>query len=287
MEWKPYPVKERIKITEMFTFFTYHYDDAYEFPGETHNFWECVYVLDGSICVTSDERIYNLSAGEIIFHKPLELHKFRITEKSGATLLIFSFSAVGSLQKYFFDKVFALDDNQRRIITDMLSYADSYADETVGILGKYMSAMENVRLYSQNIALDICRLLLSLAESSNILPIFDSPDSVIFANTVKFMSDNICKNLSVEDFARNASTSVSGIKRIFSRYAGMGAHKYFLKLKLKTATEMLSEGQTITSIAETLGFSSQGYFTKVFKRETGNLPSYVRKSVDSWGINMI
>ena len=275
MEWIPYSVKERIKISEMFTFFTYHYDYDYEFPGESHNFWECVYVLDGSICVSADERVYNLSKGEIIFHKPLELHKFRITHKDGATLLIFSFSVEGSLRKYFHDKVFALDKKQKTIITDMIDYAESHADETNTILMKYMSAMENVSLYSQNIALNICRLMLSLAESSNIIPASEAPDSVTFTNTVKFMTENIYKNLPIDAFAKNANTSISGIKRIFNRFAGIGVHKYFLKLKLKKATEMLQNGQGVTSVSEALGFSSQGYFTKVFKRETGVLPSKV------------
>ena len=277
MEWVAYPVKERLRITEIFSFFKFHYQNDYEFSGETHNFWECVYVLDGTICVSADERIYNLSEGEIIFHKPLELHKFHITDKSGATLLIFSFSAEGSLCKHFYDKVFALDEQQKHILSDLIDYAERHADTGTKPFKRYLAAIENVKLYSQNVALSICRLMLSLAESSNILPILDSRDSVIFTNTVKFMSDNIYNNLTIEDFAHSANISLSGIKRIFSRYAGMGVHKYFLKLKLKTAGELLSEGHTVTSVADTLGFSSQGYFSRVFKRETGYLPSTFQK----------
>ena len=278
MEWIPYPVKEHIRIHEIFTFFTYHYENEYEFPGETHNFWECVYVLDGSLCVSADERVYNLSKDEIIFHKPLELHKFRITSQGGATLLIFSYSMSGSLCKYFNNKVFALDKKQCAIISDILEYATLHEDKTAHVLNRYMSATETVKLYSQTIALNLCRLLLSLAENSNIIPIYESPDSIIFTNTVKFMTDNICTNLSAEDFARNASISTSSLKRIFNRYAGMGIHKYFLKLRLKSAAALLSDGQSVTAVAETLGFSSQGYFSKVFKRETGILPSEYSES---------
>lgn len=277
MEWIAYPVKERLRITKIFSFFKFHYKNDYEFSGETHNFWECVYVLDGTICVSADERIYNLSEGEIIFHKPLELHKFHITDKSGATLLIFSFSVEGSLCKHFYDKVFALDEQQKHILSDLIDYAESHADTGTKAFKRYLAAIENVKLYSQNVALSICRLMLSLAESSNILPVLDSRDSIIFTNTVKFMSDNIYNNLTIADIAHSTNISISGIKRIFSRYAGMGVHKYFLKLKLKTAGELLSEGHTVTSVAEALGFSSQGYFSRVFKRETGYLPSTFQK----------
>ena len=104
--WIPHDVNEQIHIESFFSFFETHYDNGYNFPGETHNFWECVYVLDGSICVSGDERVYNLSKDEIIFHKPLELHKFYVNGDAGATLLIFSFSLTGTLAEALKNMVF-------------------------------------------------------------------------------------------------------------------------------------------------------------------------------------
>ena len=53
----------------------------------------------------------NLNANDIIFHKPMELHKFSITEN--ATLLIFSYSLTGRLNEYLANKVFSLTDEQK------------------------------------------------------------------------------------------------------------------------------------------------------------------------------
>ena len=58
---------------------------------------KCLYILDGELCVSADERIYNMSQGELIFHKPLEFHKFIVNNPKGATVLTFSFSAGGPL----------------------------------------------------------------------------------------------------------------------------------------------------------------------------------------------
>ena len=137
----------------------------------------------------------------------------------------------------------------------------------------YLYAFNKVNLYSQNVGMYICRLLLSLAENTNILPVSKSYDSVIFTKAVKFMAEKLYENPSIEDVSNHVNVSVSSIKRIFNRYAGMGVHKYFLKLKIKAATQMLREGYSVTFVAEKLNFSSQGYFTKTFKRETGTLPS--------------
>ena len=96
-EFPAIPIIEQIHITSMHSLFKIHYECGFEFPGETHDFWECLYILDGELCVSADERIYNMSQGELIFHKPLEFHKFIVNNPKGATVLTFSFSAGGPL----------------------------------------------------------------------------------------------------------------------------------------------------------------------------------------------
>ena len=88
--WKYYSVKQAVKIERIYSLFEQIYKSDFNFSGESHGFWECVYVESGSICVSADERVHNLSAGEIIFHKPYELHKFFITSNEGAKLFVFS-----------------------------------------------------------------------------------------------------------------------------------------------------------------------------------------------------
>ena len=60
---------------------------------------------------------------------------------------------------------------------------------------------------------------------------------------------------------------------IFDKYAGMGVHKYLLKLKIKAAMELLADGNGVAVVAEKVGFGSQSYFSKAFKRETGQNPT--------------
>ena len=94
-EWKAFPVIEQIRITDFYSMFIRICDRDYAFLGETHDFWECLYVMDGEVCVSADERVYNLSTGQMIFHKPQELHKFHVVSESGAFLFIFSFCGAG------------------------------------------------------------------------------------------------------------------------------------------------------------------------------------------------
>ncbi len=273
MKQTTYPVKERIKITQINTFFKLPCGENYEFSGESHNFWEFMYVIRGSLCVSADERVYNLSSGQIIFHQPLELHKFYVTDKDGAEILVMSYLAEGRLRDFFREKVFLLNEEQQHILSDLIRYAESHASDTERLYDRYLPAFQTENLYSQKVSLSIQQLMLSLAENNSITPLPESEDSAVFTKAVQYMNDRIYENLSVEEIASGLHVSVSALKRIFKKYAGLGVHKYFLKLKLKTAIELLGSGHSVTSVAGQLNFSSQGYFTNTFKRELGDSPS--------------
>ena len=77
--------------------------------------------------------------------------------------------------------------------------------------------------------------------------------------------------------AKKLNVSVSYLKKIFTKYAGLGVHKYFLKSKITIACRLLRRGMSVCEVSEKLSFSSHNYFSTVFKRETGRLPSEFRK----------
>lgn len=123
--WIGKSVENQISIKEFFSFFEGEYQPGYHFRGESHNFWECVCILEGSLCVSGDERVYNMTEGEIIFHKPLEFHKFYVTSGEKTKLLIFSFTPEGILEDYLKNKVFQLSAMQQDILQVLLSYVRS------------------------------------------------------------------------------------------------------------------------------------------------------------------
>ena len=80
-----YQIKEPLVIDAFYSFFKLHYNNDYRFDGELHDFWECVYVIDGSIRASGDNRVYDLVKGDIIFHKPMEMHKFSVSADMNRT----------------------------------------------------------------------------------------------------------------------------------------------------------------------------------------------------------
>ncbi len=279
MVWLAYSIKEQIRITDMYSLFEVHYDNGYEFPGETHNFWECVYIIKGEALVSGNERVYNLAQGSIIFHKPLELHKFIVNSPEGARLFIFSFSAEGPLTAYLEEKVFELSDFQKGIMAELLAFLRARTDQgslAAGTPCSYLEPFHTQPTYPQMLASWLQQLMLSLAEAGAVSSVSSAPDVLIFRNAISYLNSNIHRQASVPEIALFCNVSQASIKRIFDRYAGMGIHKYLLKLKIKAAAELLQAGETVSNVAEKLGFNSQSYFSRAFRRETGLMPSSLK-----------
>ncbi len=279
MTWLAYPIKEQIRITDMYSLFVVHYDCGYAFPGESHNFWECVYIIKGEACISGNERVYNLAQGSIIFHKPLELHKFIVNGKDGADMLIFSFTAEGPLTAYLEEKVFMLSDFQKSIADSLLLFIGEHLKPTADSEDLYRSGLEPFRTmptYSQMLAAYLHQLMLSLADAGAVSAVSSAPDAVIFRQAISYLNSNIHRQPSVPELARFCNISESGLKRIFDKYAGIGIHKYLMKLKIKTAAELLQQGESVSCVAEKLGFNSQSYFSRAFRRETGVTPSSLK-----------
>lgn len=308
MVWVAHPVKPQIQLPAFYSLFEVHYDRGYEFPGESHNFWECLYVKEGEVCVSGDERVYDLGRGSIIFHKPLELHKFIVTGERGADLFIFSFSAEGPLTGWLSEKVFALTQFQQELLWKLYALARQSAGtggdtgsggaaraghntgtggaagsgggvRTSGKAGgyyRYLEPFDRLPAYSQTVASFLELFMLSLAETGSVSSVSSDPEAILFSRAVNYLNSNIHRQPSVPETARFCGVSESGLKRLFDKYAGISVHKYLLKLKIKAAVQLLENGQTVSRTAQELGFNTQSYFSKAFKRETGLSPSQVQ-----------
>lgn len=280
MAWQSYEVKEQVKIERLYSLFKRHYDKGHHFLGEMHDFWEAVYVIEGEVIISADENVHNFKSGDIIFHKPLELHKFNVVGDDGATLLIFSFDMAGELCKKMERRASHLDKYGRLIIKSFLEFLESEQEKRTQTKADitytdFHSIYSQDDIFLQTVSLYICNIILSLASKASTLTKTKTHETELFRRALIVMNERIAEQLSVRELADSLNISESSLKRLFDKYAGMSVHKYFLTLKIKTATIMLKSGMGVSEVSDAMGFSSQGYFSATYKRETGNNPSQI------------
>lgn len=281
---KSFFIEKLLNINCMHSFFVKHFKKGYVFKGEVHNFWECMYVRNGEILACADNRVYKLVTGDIIFHKPMEFHKFSVESSNGADILVFSYECEDTMAYEMKNKVFSLKENSLNIIESLYEYAyneyTKYFPNTPKTeYNHIISVCEYDKKFLPCVDTYICQLIYSLCESKSKNDTVIGGDSLIFSKAVDFMKQNIDKDYSVKEFSKELNISESTLKRVFQKYADAGVHKYFLMLKLRTSTRLLEDGMSVGDVSEKLGFGSQAYFSCCFKRVLGINPSEVSKSM--------
>lgn len=278
MIYEPFIIQNPLEIRSLYTLFKLYCASGYTFTGEIHNFWECVYVIDGEICVSSDENIYILNSGDIVFHKPQEFHKFHVDKDKEATLLIFSFNLEGNLLNKIVNTVCTLDVNQRNIMNNFINFFDTECEKNPATKEhKYrynvFPYFKDDEIYMQSVRLFILQLIVSISNRNVSLNSVQNSETKLLKSAIETMENKIETNLTISDLAKSLNISLSTLKRVFKKYTGMSVYKYYLTIKTRTATNMLQNGMNVSEVALKLGFSSPAYFSATYKREAGCSPS--------------
>lgn len=269
-----YPVKQ-ISVDGVYTIIDSKKKPDFHFEGESHPFWELVYVKEGNVGISADERIYSLSAGDVIFHKPMEFHRIWSSENSSPEIYVLTFEASG-------ERV-----NELENLSMKLNEASIILLEKCVNLGKKAFDFNRGRIVIDVIDKRLCQeycnylevFMLSLVSRgpSEKLPIESSSDSRLFSDVVLFLRDNIDEKLTIDVIADRFFVSRSRIKKLFSKYSGLGVIGYFNNMKILEAEKMFRAGMTVSETAEKLGFANQFYFSSVFKKHTNFTPSEYRR----------
>ena len=261
------PVEPLLRIEALVNVWDYRRPKGMNFTGESHDFWELVYIRDGTVTATGDERVYRLSEGRLLFHRPMEFHRIWSDANCAPWLVNLSFCASGDGMKRLEKCCFDLNEAQRQQFLDI---AKTF--QRGNNLDK-MGLADACRQIRNLTAAKLEVFLLELLEQGEREQRIISEDEARFARIVKVMKQNCQRMLSLQELAELCGLSVSNMKRIFAQYSDVGVAKYFLSLKMRRAMQLLREGLPVSEVAEQLEFAETGYFSAVFKRETGMTPT--------------
>lgn len=92
------------------------------------------------------------------------------------------------------------------------------------------------------------------------------------------ISHNLHHDITVDDLARAVSLSKYHFIRTFHDVFGLSPMKFITVERMRQAKYLLTNtSETISAISEALGFTTPGYFSKMFKHNSGFSPSEYRK----------
>lgn len=281
-------LKRDFCISKIATIHYFEYEKNYSFIGESHDFWELVYVDKGEIEINMAGAWSRLKQGEIVFHQPNEYHNLRTNGIVAPNIIIVTFECKSHAMAFFRQKFFALSDAEKHLLAVIIKEArqafSSPLDDT--FLKKLERAESRAFGAEQMILLSLEHLLILLRRNHTALPQANSTvlarrteDSVV-SGVIAYLSENIGSKLTFVQIAEHAGMSGTGLKMIFKRRTGHSVMAYFAEMKIDRAKTLIREGNhTITQIAALLGFDSIHLLSRRFRQITGMSPTEYGKSV--------
>jgi AraC-like DNA-binding protein len=281
-------LKQEIIIDELMTIHYFEYNSDFYFPGETHDFWEFLYVDKGRVDVTAGSTNYVLCKGDIIFHKPHEFHSLHANGVVAPNLVVISFKCNSSAMRFFDNKILRVGDVERDLLGNVVDEANTtFSSHLDDPDLKELERSGNGGFASEQI-IKICLelMLIQLIRTGDVggervsSTIKEKSNQDTFSRIVMYLNKNISNKITLEDVCHDNMCGCSFLQKIFHEKTGGGVMEYLGKMKVDSAKQAIREGKkNFTEIANDLGYSSIHYFSRHFKKVTGMTPSEYSSSV--------
>jgi AraC-like DNA-binding protein len=290
MHYKSITLKKEFNINRIVTIHYYEFSKDFTFSGERHNFWEFLYVDEGQVEVAAEKNNFTLGQGEIIFHKPNELHSVWANRKTAPNAVVICFECNSPSMEFFHNKIFSLGDEERGILANIIkeafnAFCSPLGDPEKNVLvrteDQVFGCEQLIKAYLEILLITIVRNGKSLVfkrKLSSTVKEYNEND--IVQRIIEFMKRNISTNLSLKELCHFFNVGRTYLTCIFKKRTGMGIIEYFRNLKVEQAKILIREGNyNFTEISEVLGYSSIHYFSRHFKQATGFAPTDYARSI--------
>jgi len=94
----------------------------------------------------------------------------------------------------------------------------------------------------------------------------------IVRRCVQYIASHTHESITLEQLAEGSEYSKEYIAKLFRKHMGMSVSDYIQKTKIDEAKELLKQGKSCGEVACILNYTSQSYFIRQFKKQTGMTP---------------
>ena len=256
-----------------------------EKQGEAHDFYEFLYITNGTHNVRVDKNVFTLSEGQMILYLPMSYHI--LEEKSSAQGYIVSFDSDSKNLETLANKVITLSARQKNMLFTIMETGEKCFEEYMVSEGncgmRFKKDADIFELHNLKSQLELFLIDIYSVEKSkreNLCPSnYQNYRSEIFEKAVLYMKNNINRKLTITEISEHCLVSPYQIKDIFREKQKMSPIAYFISLKIEKAKKLIdNSSMNYTQISEVLGFSTVHYFSRIFKNKVGLSPKeYAKK----------
>ena len=289
MSFTTHPIKKEIEIEGFNSIYYFEFCKDFSHPPERHDFWELVYVDSGEINAVTDGIGRTLSQGQVIFHKPMELHAHVSNKIVPNSMLVVSFTCRSPAMDFFDKKIFTLGNTPKTLLTLFINEAknalgsvpNEYADkDPLDFSSAPFGSLQLLECYLTEFLLTLKRSDVDTASKA-----VRSEDSRTLAHSsivelmIAYLDERIYDNVTLSDICSRFYMGKTQLCALFGEHVGMGPMEYYYSLKISRAKKLLLEGVSVSKISDMLGYSSIHIFSRAFKKAVGVSPTEYKKKI--------
>ncbi len=290
---RPIYIKHKLSnvfnISKIVTIHYYEFDKHFNFLGESHDFWEMVYIDSGSMIINAGKTTHTLHSGEIIFHKPNEFHTISSDGKTPSNVFVISFTSASKNMMYFKNKKSVVPNKLKPYIKTLINEGKNTFDlpfnnpelrELKLSKNPPFGGQQIIRTTLEQFLIMFVRAEEEKEKNIHVFTDKESMDNQLVNSVINLLTENIYGKITVNEICQRLNYSKTYISKIFSRYCGCTIIEYYTDLKIKESKVLIRDNtKSITEISNMLCFNDPHYFTRVFKKKTKMSPREYQNSV--------
>lgn len=243
---------------------------AYCFNRAGHEYYELLYVHNGTLTVTLADTICTLAAGDLILYEPDSEHAKQLTKDSACNYLSISFDMDFSEPQLLLGHVFHCTNGLRDAFYKIIEECTMHSPH----------AQTLMLCHLQEIITRLVLLCNELGEERNLLSLNQNSQGNLLQQILAYMEEKVTEPITIEQICHKFFMSRTSLQALFKMYLHNSPKSYLLGIKLQKSKELIRENQyTISEIADMLGFSSIHYFSRLFKKYFELSPSEYAKEI--------
>ena len=236
---------------------------------------ELLYVLEGKFTLEyPDGSRFPAEAGDFLMVRQEEIHRDVFDTTRGLRILIIQFQWDGA------DEFFRLVGNRTLRKLDFSTRAE--AMRRINFMYDKWDSGE-FDLFSMNVQLHGLLTLFYLSAERSALRSPETPKMKLarpdMMRQVKFyLTQNYSSSVTLAQLASRFEISAANLSRLFRHEFGVGFSRYLTTLRLESAVALLNNTNLpVSEVAQRCGFSTSGYFIRIFRRHFGVTPKDYRR----------
>ena len=247
------------------------------YAPHSHQEWSIGAILKGQSEFLCADRLHAVECGALVMMNPDVVHACNPRQDSPWAYYMMHLDK-DWLASLLFSHGIRKTQNWQDTLSDTLLSAQTYqafVDVCECLMsGDLLSAEKGQRLEAVLVSL-FTRLDANHTESLTILPANN------LYQVADYLSQYCLQDTSIEQVSAEFGFSTGYLVRAFKRHFNMTPHAYRLNRRVQLGQQALKQGHAIADVAQTIGFSDQAHFQRVFKQRVAATPDQYRRSVSS------